>query len=365
MTLPHSRNTALDAMRGFTIAAMILVNYPGTWEHVFPPLLHAEWHGITPTDIIFPFFLFIVGVSIALAYSKRLNQGTAKSILYQKILVRTLKLFAVGVVLNLIPDFDFGDIRWAGVLQRIAIVFLACAFLFLNSNWKTQAWIGAAILILYWLAMTMIPTPTVGRVMLEPGENLAAWVDSLYLPGRKWQGTWDPEGILSTFPAIATGITGLLAGKMFLSSHAADKKANYLMALGLLSLVVGYLWSLDFPVNKNLWSSSFVMLTSGLAALVLGAVYFVVDILGHRKGTAPGIIFGANAIAVYVLADLLSLIFYRMNFNGQPLNQAFVRALIQTGIQPEMASLLYALLFVGINFIPAYLLYKSRIFIKL
>ena len=365
MTARNTRLTSLDAMRGFTIAAMILVNFPGSWEHVYPPLLHAEWHGLTPTDLVFPFFLFIVGVSIALAYSRRLEAGTRKDELYQKIIFRSLKIFAVGMILNLIPDFNFSDLRWTGVLHRIAVVFFVCAVLFLNTGWKTQAWLGAAVLLAYWLAMTLIPIPGMGSVSLEPGANLAAWVDSQYLPGKKWQGTWDPEGLLSTLPAIVTGISGRLAGRLFLSNRPSQEKANYLMALGLLSVAVGYFWHLGFPVNKNLWSSSYVMVTSGLASLVMGAVYFLVDIKGKKKGTYTGIVFGANAIAVYVLADLLSLIFYRLPFGGQSLNEHVVSGLSQTGLQPEFASMLYALLFVAINFIPAYILYKKRIFIKL
>lgn len=365
MTLDNTRLISLDAMRGFTIAAMILVNFPGSWEHVYSPLLHVDWNGLTPTDLVFPFFLFIVGVSIALAYSRRINEGADKKTIYRKILIRSLKIYAVGMILNLIPEFNFMDLRWTGVLHRIAVVFFFSAILYLNTDWKTQAWIGAFLLIGYWLAMVLIPTPGTGTVSLEPGANLAAWVDSEFLPGRKYQGTWDPEGILSTLPAIVTGITGLLVGRLFLSQKSSHEKANYLMALGLLSVALGYFWHLGFPVNKNLWSSSYVLISSGLAALVLGAIYFVVDIKGHRKGTYVGIVFGANAIAVYVLADLLSLIFYRMPLGGQSLNQQFVSGLSNGGMQPEFASMLYALLFVAINFIPAYILYKRRVFIKL
>lgn len=365
MTIQPTRLTSLDAMRGFTIAAMVLVNFPGSWEHVYQPLLHADWNGLTPTDLVFPFFLFIVGVSIALAYSRRKEAGADKKELYQKIFIRALKIFAVGVILNLIPAFDFTNLRWAGVLQRIAIVFLVCAVLFLNTDWRTQAWIAALILVGYWLAMVLIPTPGLGALRLEPGANLAAWVDSQFLPGRKYQGTWDPEGILSTLPAIATGITGMLAGRLFLSKLSSQEKVNYLMAFGFLGLVLGYIWHLGFPINKNLWSSSYVLVTSGLAALLLGAIYFLVDIKGKKKGTYVGVVFGANAISVYVLADLLAIIFYGTSFGGQTLNESFVAGLSGAGVQPEFASMLYAILFVSINFIPAYILYKKKIFIKL
>ncbi|NHE58893.1 acyltransferase family protein [Cyclobacterium plantarum] len=360
-----SRLISLDALRGFTIAAMILVNYPGSWSHVYPPLLHASWNGLTMTDFIYPFFLFIVGVSIAFAYTKRLQGGFPKNEMYKKILVRSLKIFLVGVFLNLIPDFDFSDMRIAGVLQRIAVVFLVCAFLFLNTDWKKQAYLAGSLLFFYWLAMTLIPTPDEGVVMLEPGRNLAAWIDRILLPGKMWEGTWDPEGLFSTIPAIVTGILGLLAGKILLEGNNGNLKANYLMATGVPLVLLGLLWAQVFPINKHLWTSSFTLITGGTAFIALGACYFLVDILGKQKGTSVGIIFGANAITVYVLADVLSLVFYYIEFGGQSLNTHFMNGITAIGISSKLASLLYALLFVGINFIPAYWLYKRKIFIKL
>lgn len=360
-----SRLISLDAMRGFTIAAMIVANFPGSEEFVYFTLRHTIWNGLSFTDLIAPTFLFIVGVSIALAYARKVDEGSPKGELYRKIVVRSLKIFAVGMFLNLMPDFDFSNVRWTGTLHRIAIVFLVCAFLFLNTNWKQQAWIGVLTLVAYWLAMTQIPTPDVGKVVLERGQNLAAWVDRKYLPGRMWQGTWDPEGILSTFPSIVTGITGMLAGRWMLSSASPTEKVSYLMTTGLFTAAVGYFWGLTFPVNENLWTSSFVLVTSGFAAMLLGAVYFLVDVLGRKRGTKLGIIFGANAITVYVLADIFALFFYRLKFGGLPLNEKVVTGLISVGMQPELASLLYALFFIGINFIPAYVLYQKRIFIKL
>src|SRR5690606_33957292 len=279
-----SRLLSLDAMRGFTIAAMILVNYPGSWQYIYPPLEHAEWNGLTPTDLVFPFFLFIVGVSITLLLSRMLEKNTPRSALYKKIVIRSIKIFAVGIILSLIPNFDFGNIRIAGVLQRISIVFLICSFIFLSTSVRFQVWLGVFILVVYWLVMTLVPTPGVGEVSLEKGVNLAAWVDSVLLPGRMWQGTWDPEGILSTFPAIVTGITGLLAGHLLLSKRTPNEKANILLVCGFASLVAGYIWGLTFPVNKNLWSSSYVLVTSGLASLTLGTMYYVVDIRNYTSG---------------------------------------------------------------------------------
>jgi predicted acyltransferase len=365
MSLPSNRLISLDALRGFTIAAMIMVNFPGNEQYVFFTLRHSKWNGLSFTDTIAPIFLFVIGVSIVFAYTRRLNSGVAKSGLYQKIVFRALKIFAVGMFLNLMPDFDFSEVRWTGTLHRIAIVFMFCAILFLNTDWKQQAWIAAVLLVAYWLALTLIPTPGVGKVMLEPGVNIVAWIDSRYLPGKMWQGTWDPESILSTIPAIVSGITGMLAGRLMMSKFTPNEKVNYLMTAGLISAITGYFWGLIFPVNENLWTSSFVLVTSGLGALLLGAMYLIVDILGHKRGVASGIIFGANAIAVYVLADVLALLFYRLEFSGLPLNEQAVNQLVQAGMQPELASWLYALFFVAVNFVPAYILYRKKIFIKL
>jgi predicted acyltransferase len=363
--VPATRLTSLDAMRGFTIAAMILVNYPGSWKFIYDPLEHVEWNGLTPTDLIFPFFLFIVGVSIALSFTKLLEKGSLKKELYKKIIFRALKIFAVGIFLSLIPNFDFYHIRFAGVLQRISIVFLVCSFVFLNTSFKAQVWMGVITLIGYWLVMTLIPTPGVGEVSLERGVNLAAWVDSILLPGRMWQGTWDPEGILSTFPSIVTGITGLLAGHLLLSKRTPHEKVNLLMVFGFIAVAMGYVWGLTFPVNKNLWSSSFVLVTSGLASLLLGTLYYIVDIRNHTSGTKPGIIFGANAIAIYFISDIISILFYSIKFGAASLNEHFMQTFTTVGLDPRFVSMLYAIIFVCINFCIAYILYKKRIFIKL
>ena len=365
MGKPFQRLVSLDALRGFTIAAMITVNFPGLEQYVYPPLHHTIWNGLTFTDLIAPIFLFVIGVAIALAYSRQLDQKAPKADLHRKIIVRALKVFAVGMFLNLMPDFDFSDARWTGTLHRIAFVFLFCGLLFLHTNWRQQAWISAIILLIYWLVMTLIPTPGVGEVMLEPGVNLAAWVDQQLLPGRMWQGNWDPEGILSTFPATVSGITGMLAGRLLLSQYAPNEKVSYLMTAGLFSAVLGYFWSLAFPLNENLWTSSFVLLTSGFAALLLGALYFIVDILDRQRGTGVGVIFGANAITVYVMADIFALFFYGPPFDGQSLNELTVNAMTGAGFAPKFASMVYALTFTAVNFIPAYILYRKKVFIKL
>lgn len=364
-TTSSQRLLSLDAFRGFTIAAMVLVNDPGDWGHIYPPLEHASWNGLTPTDLIFPFFLFIVGISIVFAYNKRIEAGAKPSGMYKKIFFRSIKIFAVGVFLYLYPDFNFAEMRIAGVLQRIAVVFLICSILFLNTKWKTQVITGAVILIAYWLAMTLIPTPGFDKVMFEPGANLAAWVDSILLPGRMWNQTWDPEGLLSTLPAIATGISGLLAGKILISKMESDRKIIWLFLGGFSLYLLGIMWGWIFPLNKNLWTSSYVLVTSGLGSMTLASSIYFVDVLKYTKIAQFGIIYGSNAITVYALAGLLSPLFYGISIGGNSLNVHFTTMLNNAGFSPEFSSLMYALIYVGINFIPAYILYRKKIFIKL
>jgi predicted acyltransferase len=359
------RLISLDALRGFTIAAMIMVNYPGSEDSVYFTLRHTVWNGLSFTDQVAPYFLYFVGASIVFAYSKRIAEGTPRSALYKKILFRSLKIFAVGMFLNLQPYFDFHNIRWTGTLQRIAIVFFISAIIYLNTTWKQQAWIAAILLIAYWLALTCIPTPGMGKVMLEPGVNIVAWVDNQFLPGKMWRGTWDPESILTNITSVVSCITGMLAGRLMLSDKTPNEKVNYLMTAGVFLAIAGYFWGLAFPVNENLWTSSFVLVTSGFASLLFGAFYFLVDIKGKTWGTKPGIIFGANAITIYFLAELGAFFLYEIKYAGVSLNTRFVDGLSNAGADPKFASLIYALFFVCINFIPAWILYKKKIFIKL
>jgi predicted acyltransferase len=362
------RLVSLDMFRGITIAAMILVNFPGKEEYVYAPLNHTHWNGISPTDLIAPFFLFIVGVSIAFSYTKRLEAGIPASDMYPKLIRRAVKIYLVGMFLNvlgLFPDFNFSDIRYTGTLHRIAIVFLVCGIIFLNTGWRVQALIAFIILIGYWLAMTMIPTPGYGRVMLERDVNLAQWVDQHFMPGHLYQGVWDPEGILSTFPSVATGITGMLAGRFLINVKSMEYRIMWLFLAGFISTITGVVWNWTFPLNENIWTSSFVLFTSGLASMTLASCIFLVDLLNYRKSAKFGVIYGMNAIAVYVLADILSLIFYLIKFGGYSLNEHFFRVCTSQGAAPKFTSMIYAIIYVGILFIPAYLLYRKKIFIRL
>jgi predicted acyltransferase len=361
--MASNRLLSIDAFRGFTIFAMILVNYPGSWNYVYPPLLHASWNGLTPTDLIFPFFLFIVGISITLAFSKRLQNNASKKQLLLKLLIRFLKIFTVGIFLNYIHHFSIDEIRVAGVLQRIAIVYLVCSLLFLYTNYKVILGTGIGILIIYWITMTQVPLPGTGQVLLEPGNNIAAWIDGFLLPGKMWNETWDPEGVYSTLPAIVTGISGMLSGRILVGNHTWEYKIIWIFVIGMLLSVTGYIWSWSFPINKNLWTSSYVLLTSGFANLILAISIFTVDVLKRDKIAKIGFIFGANAITVYVLADVLSFLFYQTPIMHKSLNEHFISLFISTN--PELGSLIYAFLYLGVLFMPAFFLYRKNIFIRL
>ena len=394
--ISSQRLISLDALRGFTIAGMVIVNDPGTWSSVYAPLEHAEWHGLTATDLIFPFFLYIVGVSIAFAYTKRLSTDVPKKDMYKKIWWRSFKIFAVGIFLWLWPEFDFAAIRWTGVLPRIAVVFLAGALLFLNTDWRKQIWIGAAVLIAYWLVMAFLPVPVddvirealnTGMVArsggevpvegirqisngwiaanFEPGVNMEAWLDRSLLPGIFWERTWDPEGILSTFPAIVTGIIGMLMGRLILTEKDQQKRLVLLFFIGFMMLIAGELWSYVFPLNKNLWTSSFVLYTGGLATMGLAACMLIIDVWGYTGWTRLGRVFGANAITSYVLAGMLTLVFYGDIWWGLSLSRSFMDGMTGIGISAKLASFLYAVIYMLIIYIPAYILYKKKIFIKL
>jgi predicted acyltransferase len=362
---PTKRLISLDAFRGFTIIGMIIVNTPGSWEYVFPPLRHAAWNGLTPTDLVFPFFLFIVGVSIVLAYTKRLKNNAPKGELVKKILKRSFLIFAFGIALNLIGA-DFAHFRIPGVLQRIAIVFLVCSLLFLFTSLRTQIWVGIISLVGYYLLMMLVWVPDVGAGVLEPGKNLAAWVDSMTIPFYMYQGTWDPEGILSTLPAIGTGITGMLAGHIVVSEKKIEDKVILLFVTGFFAVMIGEMWGWIFPINKNIWTSSYVLYTSGLASMTWAVLIWIMDMKGYKKWAEFGVVFGTNAITAYVLSYILLIPFTRIPVRyGENIQTIYMKGMINTGMMPEMASFTWALFATILCFIPVLILYRKKIFLKI
>ncbi len=304
------RLVSLDVFRGLTVAGMVVVNNPGTWRAVYPPLRHAEWHGWTPTDLIFPFFLFIVGAAIPLALGRRLDQGHERGALVAKILLRSAIILGLGLVLHLVSsNFDLATIRIPGVLQRIALCYLAASLVFLAIGWRGQAAVAAAALLGYWAALTLVPVPGFGAGDLGKEGNLAAWIDRTLLGAHIWRlgRVYDPEGILSTVPAIATTLLGVLAGTWIQKARPAATMLRGLFAAGAVCLAVGLAWGVVFPINKSLWTSSYAVFTAGAALVALGACYWIIEIRGYRWWTPPFVILGVNALAVFFLSTLLAI----------------------------------------------------------
>lgn len=363
------RILSVDIFRGLTIAAMILVNNPGSWNHVYAPLLHAEWHGLTPTDLIFPFFLFIVGMSITLAYSKRKNQGVGVDE-YKKITYRTIKLIVLGLILAgftiSFPFFkDFSTLRWPGVLQRIGVVFFICALLFLNVNWRTMVVIAASILLGYYYLMTEIPVHGEPPLLTEES-NLATLIDTKVLTRAHMWKEYDPEGLLSTIPAVSTTILGILFGLILIRKQIRPVgKLMTFLGAGIVLLLLGYLSDSVFPINKSLWTSSFVLVTSGWACLVFLLIYCVTDVMGKTKWGKPAIVFGSNAITVFFLSGIIARIFGMVKMaDGRSIHAFLYEQLTSVITNLKLASLVYACAVIGFYYLVAFMLYRKRIFIK-
>lgn len=381
------RVVSLDVFRGVTIAAMILVNDPGSWSHIYPPLEHADWNGWTPTDLIFPFFLFIVGVSLTLSFAARIGRGLTRRALVVHVLRRSALIFAIGLFLNGFPDFDLSSIRIMGVLQRIALCYLVAGLLYLatfrrepgagqparvRANLPVTAGVAVALLIGYWALMTFVPVPGLGAGHLGKQDSLAAYVDRTLMGGHLWSEsvTWDPEGLLSTMPAIASLLIGILAGEWLRSDHRAGQKVLGLAATGFVLLIAGQLWNPFFPINKNLWTSSFVLFTGGCALLALAACYWWVDVRRWRFGVTPCLVFGMNAILGYALAALVaevSIDFEFLHFRGHAttLHGWIYDKFFIPHASPVNASLAFGIFFVFVIFLLLWPFYRGRIFLRI
>jgi predicted acyltransferase len=371
----HHRLNSLDVFRGATIALMILVNNAGDWDKTYSPLLHAEWHGWTPTDLVFPFFLFAVGVAIPFAFAGRLaRSGGDRGPLHRQIVRRTVLLCALGLFLNWFPFYtvDWSTARIPGILQRIAVVYCVAALAWLHLGKRSRAALAVTLLAAYWLAMVLVPVPGHGAGDLSPQGNLEGWIDHLVFGRHTWRfspGPGDPEGLLSTVPAIASALAGLFAGDWLRAERTQREKLRGLLLWGCLATAAGLVLGRWFPLNKSLWTSTYVLFTSGLALLLLAAAYLLVDVKHHDAWARPFTLFGTNAIAAFfgstLMAKTANLIRWRTPGGDFISLQAWLyRHLFASWLPDYVASLAWALLFVAVWWGVMAILYRRRIFLR-
>jgi len=376
----NARVLSLDAFRGFTIAAMLLVNNPGDWGHLYGPLAHASWHGWTFTDWIFPFFVFISGMAMPISLGRRAALGDDKLRLLAQTARRAATIIAIGLLLNWIPAFNLAELRIPGVLQRLGLCTLLAAPIVLWWGWRGQLAWALGLLAAYAAAMLLIPVPGADGIVrtgaLLPGQDLGAFIDRALLgEAHLWRQakTWDPEGLLSTVPAVATQLFGVLAGQWLLSRREPGEKAMWFMVSGLACLWIGQLldaWLM--PINKNLWTPSYVFAMAGWAQLVFACCYWLLDAMPLPLARArmarlakPLLVFGMNALFIFALSGLVAKLLGFIKPDGQHSLKALLYAPIQQlGLAPVNASLLYALGFLSAMYAVAWLMWKKQWFIK-
>jgi predicted acyltransferase len=378
---PNKRLLALDVVRGITIAFMIMVNNnggPGSWHF----MNHASWNGLTPTDLVFPTFVFVVGVSVVFATDARLAKGTARAQLARHTAIRTMVLIILGIIVNSFPFFHLAHMRFYGVLQRIAVCYLVVGLFYLWDQRASTKWVAlAGCLIGYWILVRWVPIPGIGTPgrdvpFMDVEKNLVSWLDQhvfpyhlyLYSPDHNVR---DPEGLLSDLPAIGTALMGILAGIWLRSKRSVGTRTAGLAIASLCSLVVGYLWSLEFPLNKNMWTSSFVLVAGGYSLAVLTFAHFTVEQMNWRKGwTWPWLVFGSNAIAAYMFSELVPGILYNIHVtgpNGKPTELLSWIAMNTVAHipNPHWAAFAFSVSFTAFCFIPVWILYRMKIFLKI
>ncbi|GGI51039.1 DUF5009 domain-containing protein [Mucilaginibacter galii] len=352
---------------------MILVNNPGDWGHIYKPLEHAEWNGCTLADLVFPFFLFIVGVSTVFALETKKQTQADHGQLMLKILRRAAIIFGLGLFMALYWYWDFHTVRIPGVLQRIALVYLLCGLIYVKTDYRIQAALFILILIGYYLLMTRVQVPGYGQASLQPETNLGAWLDRLlFTPAHLWNQsrTWDPEGLLGTLPAMSTTLLGILTGTWLKRKEMIEgTKVGAMLLAGIVLAGAGWWWNASFPINKALWTSSYVLFTGGIALIVFSLFYFFVDVLGYKKWTTPLVVYGVNAITVYVASGLLArtLNKVQISFQGEDmsLGSALYKVFFQNFLSPINASLAWAIAFVLAWMIILWIMYKRRIIVKI
>ena len=398
----RERLLSLDVFRGLTVAGMLLVNDPGTWSAIYPPLRHAEWHGWTPTDLIFPFFLFIVGITTQLSISARRARGDDEGAIRRQILRRGALIFLFGFLINGFPFFTWGSVtgigdpsfldrivdrlhhwRFLGVLQRIGIAYVISALIATRATVRTQAATAAALLLGYWVVMTLLPVPgsngVPGALLLDqPGGTMAAYWDRFFLDWSRfglgnhlWSGsvTWDPEGILSTSGAVATALLGNLAGRWIARPLPLTERLTGLFAAGALGMMVGLMWHWSFPINKGLWTGSYVVFTAGMAAVALATIMWIVDVHGWKRWTSPFVIYGVNPMVAFVGSAVVARLIYsiiKVPYDGQrvSLQSAIYQSAFASWLSPMNASLAFALAFVLVFLAVLTVLYRRNIILK-
>ena len=370
-----ARLQSLDALRGLTIALMILVNTSGDGAHTYRLLRHSPWNGCTLADVVFPCFLFMVGISLVLSLGGKLRRGIRRRVLVRQALRRALVLFAIGIAINGFPRFDLHTLRVFGVLQRIAICFFLASLIYLWLRPRAIVWLTVAILLGYWILLRWVPVPGYGLPgvsvpLLDPHGNLPAWLDRQILPARHLyhQGYYDPEGLLASIPALASTLIGVLTAFVLQTPRSAATKAKRLLVAGAFCLLAGLAWSHWLPLNKRLWTSSFVLFNAGVSLLALSIFIWWLDV--QRKGSrlaVPIVAFGTNALAAYALSEFLAsfLSTARWPGSGYTLQQTLFRPFATLIPNPYLAALTYAVVYVAICFVPVLVLFRKRIFLKI
>jgi predicted acyltransferase len=379
------RLLSLDILRGITIAFMIMVNNNGGRE-AWTQMHHAEWNGLTATDLVFPTFLFVVGASIVFAYEARLAKGATRVQLAWHTAKRACILYLLGIVVNSFPYFHLAHMRFYGVLQRIAVCYLLVGLFYL---WDKRVWTKIAVLALvlvgYWVLVRWVPVPGAGMPVrdipfLDKDQNIVAWLDRQLMPNHLYEDYTthdlrDPEGLLSDVPALGTALLGLLTGLWLRGQREVKTKALGLAAGATVCLASGYLWSIWFPLNKKMWTSSFVLAAAGWSLVVFAVAFWAVEVKGWGKGNGwtrgvvwPWLVFGSNAIAAYMVSELLPGIvdLGRFTSDGRKMNAlGWVRIYVCGQIpNPGWAAFSYSFLFTAICFIPVWILYRKKIFLK-
>jgi predicted acyltransferase len=371
---------SVDVLRGLTIAFMIMVNNNGSGAHAFWAMKHARWNGFTPTDLVFPTFLFLVGLSTVFSTEARYAAGERRQTIFLHSVRRAIILFLLGLLVNTFPGFQLDHLRVYGVLQRIAVCYLIVAALYLlRLSWKHLLLISVAALLGYWALMRFVPVPGFGVPthqipLLDRDNNLTSWLDrQIFSPQHLYEQTRDPEGLLSDLPALATALFGALTAIWLRTGRSVVQKARSIALAGLTGLVLGALWNFEFAINKKLWTSSFVLYAAGWSLLLLALSIWFVDILQadspdsvKRGRCMPLLVFGTNAIAAYVFSELLPGALNLIHPSpAVPLTRFAYRAILLRIPQPQIASLVYSVAFVTLCWFATYILYRRKIFIRI